>query len=615
MTGLFIKCYNFKFMDRKEVLVNNLKNVITSTRSALDSEIAHLVEMESNLLLQVRKAFNIDQEIAAQQLTYTRRRIEELKILKRSPFFAKVTYLFDNNRREVFISKFEFDSASDITVASWTAPVSELRFEDLGKAILRLPERKTKEVDLFQKDSYVIGEEKVVYYSQETEEFGIEIIYEDFLSTVKSEFGLSEIVAKIEKEQYQIIQSDPKTALIISGPAGSGKTTICLHRVAYLIQRPETSELYEGKKLLMLVQDTSTKNYFSSILPKLGIPNMLVDTYFDFGLQLLQLENFYEISLFNTDYDYLDYVEEKLKLLDKQVIKRKKTLKNALEELEALYKKHLQKEHFERFLRARLKHTLDYLDVTIMLMMIQNEEGRLCLQYEYYKSLGNGKYKKLIRTSEVLYGMVIIDEFQNYSHDQIALIKNLVDRTHSLVYVGDVNQKSILRPSSKRYSYDFSDCKKVELNKVYRNTKQILSYIKSLGYAVEVPDTIREGEEVRTFLVSDVPTLVEMVQSIITGLGVEETVGVLCDSDHVKNILNSALSENMINRPSMKVMTKTESQGTEFNSVICVNGNRVVQQNDKFSKLLETTARNMHYIGYTRAVEKLFVFECAEGGF
>lgn len=595
-------------MDRKELLLDNLKSSLASVRVGIDGELETLAEAEKNLIILVRKASTIDQEIAAQQLAYTRRRIEELTTLKKSPFFAKVTYTFDTDTKEVYISKYEFSVAGVNNISSWTAPVAELRFEDLGAATLQLPKNTAKEVELLQKDSYVIGEDKVVYYSQETVDLGVEIIYEDFLSNVKSEFGLSEIISKIEKEQYKIIQSDPKGSLIISGPAGSGKTTICLHRVAYLIQKPETSQLYNGKNLLMLVQDKSTQDYFASILPKLGIPNMYVETYFDFGKRVLGLMSAEETNLHNVEEDYLYYVEDKLKIVSKNKITKKKIGKNILEELNKLYKKNLSETHYEIFALMRAQNSFDYLDITIMLSMMEDEEGHVCIEEELHKPLRNGKYKAYTKFTKVKYGMVIVDEFQNYSKDQISVIRRLVDeQTKSLVYIGDINQKSLLRPESMISQYAFEDCNKVELNKVYRNTKQILEYIKACGYNIEIPENARTGDDVNSLTVDNENTLVTAIETIIAELTKEESVGILCDSLHTKKLLDLALEGIAKNRSNMRIMTKVESQGTEFNSVISINGGGNLLVGNKFENLLKATERNANYIGYTRAVEKLFV--------
>lgn len=595
-------------MERKELLLNNLKETISVLRGHIVTEIDQLAESEKELLVQVRKSFNIEQEIAAQQLTYTRRRIEELTALNQSPFFAKVVYYFDENKKDVYISKYSLSLEKMSNIASWTAPVAELRFQDIGKTDLYLPENQIKEVDLIQKDSYVIGEDKIIYYSQETQERGVEIIYEDFLSTVKSEFGLSEIISKIEKEQYAIIQSDPKISLIISGPAGSGKTTICLHRVAYLIQRPETSELYDGKKLLMLVQDTSTKEYFSSILPKLGIPHMYVETYFDFGIRVLGIVGATEAALQDRDEAYLEYIAEKLKILETHKIIKKRIGKNIVEELDRVYKKHLREKRYALFSISKMQNTFDYLDITIMLAMAQDEDGDICIEEEFHKAHRTGKYTAYRKFTKVNYGMVIVDEFQNYSKDQIAIIRKLIDKkTKALVYIGDQNQKSLLRPESSVSKYAFEDCHRVELNKVYRNTKQILEYIQSIGYKVEIPENAREGLPVESIIVENETVLVERIQIIISSMSLEESIGVLCDNAHIKRMLEYSLENIMKERTNMRVMTKVESQGTEFNSVICINGSGGAFEGSSFESMLKVAQRNADYIGYTRAVEKLFV--------
>ena len=587
--------------DAKNILVEGLISRISETRSTLLLEIDELIETEKDLANKFKKAYGIDQEIIMQQWVYTKKRIEQLVYLKQSPFFAKLAYSDEEGNKEVYISKFEY---SGDNIYSWVTPIAELRFEELGECEVDIPERKAKKVDLNQKDSYVISEEKIIYYSQEDKVDGVQIIYEDFLSSVKSEYGLSEIVSKIEKEQYKIIQSDPRVQLIISGPAGSGKTTICLHRVAYLLQTPETSDIYAGRDMIMFVQDKSTKDYFSSILPKLGIPNMSVMTYFEWGALHAELGDVEEINLSAIDEDYLDYLEEKVLILEKGKVTFKKFGKSFDEELEKLYKKFLKEKHFAIFSENKKNRKYDYLDITIMLSMMIFEGG-LCKEGEFHKSLGNGKYRKYMRKTKIDYSMIIVDEFQNYSYDQISLLKKCINKGNkSIVYIGDINQKSLLKPETKNEGGHFILCKKVELNKVYRNTKQILEFIKSKGYAVEVPENPKEGESVVTYEVSNNEDLMRRVKELLADKKENETVGVLCDGDQMKQAVKVFVKED----DKVKVMTKLESQGTEFNLVICINEReRNVGHSERFKKIMESINRNSDYIGYTRAVEKLEV--------
>lgn len=587
--------------DYKNHLVENVRSKVFEIQDSILNEIEILQEEEKKLSLLYKKSYSAQQDSIMQQWMYTKKRIEQLAYLKQSPFFAKVIYKDGEKVSEVYISKFEYSGKG---VSSWVAPVAELRFEELGDCEIALHDKKTKKVKLEQKDSYVISEEKIIYYSQEDKKSGIQIIFEDFLSTIKSEYGLSEIVSKIEKEQYKIIQSDPRYQLIISGPAGSGKTTICLHRVAYLLQTPETSDVYAGRNMIMFVQDKSTKDYFSSILPKLGIPNMSVMTYFEWGASLVELENVEEINLASIDEEYLEYLEEKVLILEKGKVVFKKFGKVFEEELDILYKKHLTQKHHVLFSENKKKHLYDYLDITIMLSMMVFE-GELCKEGEFHKSLGNGKYRKYTRKIKTEYSMIIVDEFQNYSYDQISLLKKCINRDNeSIVYIGDINQKSLLKPETKHAGDHFLLCKKVELNKVYRNTKQILEFIRREGYAVEIPENPKEGTDVHKHTIENKDDLIGKIQELILAKKEEETLGILCDSNDTKKNIQSFVKED----EKTKVMTKLESQGTEFNSVICINErNRNAKHSERFIKIMESIHRNADYIGYTRAVEKLEV--------
>lgn len=595
----------------KDELVCSLRSHIDDIRSLILAELERLKSREEELLTQVRRSFSMEQEMAAQQLTYCRRRIDELSSLSHSPFFAKVVYTSDREIKNVYISKYEF-IGSDIS--SWTTPIAELRFESLGDNIISLPGNIAKNINLNQKDNYVINDDKIIYYSQETPDAGVEIIYEDFLSNIKSEYGLSEIISKIEKEQYKIIQSKYNIPLIVSGPAGSGKTTICLHRISYLLQTPETADKYAGENMLMLVQDKSTKEYFSSILPKLGIANMYVYTYFEWACTVLEINdderNINEVNLYNIDEKYLTLLKAKINIISKNKVKQKKFGTDALLELDKLYKKYLSDDDYTLYSNYKNNNSYDYLDLTIVLIMATGEDG-LCREDEVYRSLGEGKYKLEKKRRKISYGLVMVDEFQNYSDDQLNIIKKVINpKTNSIVYIGDMNQKSMLRPSSTLHPNNYDECHRVTLDKVYRNTKNILEYIKSLGYDIVVPDKARDGRDVESYVASNISDLTNIISKVLKDKNETEIIGILFDNDELlDNYKVSAKHDENI-----RLMTKIESQGTEFNTVISIDSDNLdtlhaSNYSEEFINLKRLTKRNADYIGYTRAVERLVVVE------
>lgn len=592
----------------KEELVSSLRSKIGEISTYVKTELENLKEREPELLSQVRRASSMEQEMAMQQLIYTRRRIDELSNLSHSPFFAKIVYKSDGEVKSVYISKYEFSSSG---VSSWAAPIAELRFENLGASEIRLPKNVIKKVNLSQKDSYVINDEKIIYYSQETIDTGVEIIYEDFLSNIKSEYGLSEIISKIEKEQYKIIQSKYNRPLIVSGPAGSGKTTICLHRISYLLQTPETSDKYAGENMLMLVQDKSAKDYFSSILPKLGIANMYVYTFFEWATEILDLnseeKSVSEINLYNIDENYLNLLKDKVKVISKNKIPKRKFGADILEDLTKVYDKCLSAENYDLYSSYKNKNQYDYLDMTIMLSIMTAEDG-LCREEEVRKSIAPSKYKIEKKRRQISYGLVMVDEFQNYTSDQINIIQRVIDpRLNSLVYIGDPNQKSILKPESDLHSDLFSACDRVTLDKVYRNTKNILEYIQSAGYDITIPDKARDGQDVIKIKVNSISELQNEISSILETTSTE-TVGILFDN---QEILSNANLQSYVNS-NIRIMTKIESQGTEFGTVISINGTDLSQDNaysEEFVNMKKFAKKNADYIGYTRAVERLYVVD------
>lgn len=591
--------------DSKEQLTDKLREHIDLTRSEVDTELKTQIDLETKLFPEFTKATGMNREILAERLQNTRKRILELESMQKSPFFAKLTYYSKEEKgdREVYISKYSF---TDLNISSWVAPVAALRFEDLGDTEFKLPDRSKIHVDLNEKDSHVITEEKLVYFSNENKTEGVSIIYEDFFSNAKTEFGLSEIISKIQKEQYKIIQSDPNTPLIISGPAGSGKTTICLHRVAYLMQSPETEHKYSEHRMVMFVQDKSSKEYFASLLPKLGIDKMAIVTFFEWAAEILKLNKITEIDTYSVDEVYLEYLEAKTNLVQKtKSIKFKAS--NFTSQLESFYKTNLPPNFFEIFNSSAKQLNYDYIDMIIMMHMLFEKDG-LCIKVKYNKIVNFDQIQSSVRKTKIQYSLMIVDEFQNYSQEQIDLLKLCTNKNiNSLTYIGDLNQKNIFKPQSTKYNPNyFEDCNKISLEKVFRNTKQILSYIQNQGYAVAVPQEARDGEEVMEINISNQNELLNSLEEQLSNLDKKLTTGILCDTPKVKILIENKLEKTVLN---LRIMTKKESQGTEFNTAIVINGDFEEDKitTPKFEEMKKSIQRNNNYVGYTRAVEKLFV--------
>ena len=116
---------------------------------------------------------------------------------------------------------------------------------------------------------------------------------------------LKEVVATIQKEQNDIIRWPKNLPIIVQGSAGSGKTTIALHRLAYLIYRYK--EKMSGNEILVLAPNKLFLDYISDILPSLGATEVNQNTFEELMLSKLKLKG----KIYNKDEKLKDLMEEK----------------------------------------------------------------------------------------------------------------------------------------------------------------------------------------------------------------------------------------------------------------------------------------------------------------
>lgn len=228
------------------------------------------------------------------------RKLKELTILKDSPYFGKINFLDSkfNDEEEMYIGRFGVipDEGFEPLVVDWRAPIASLfYYGSLGEAYYVAPDGKAK-VDILKRRQIIAkkGELKGIFDSE------VDIkdeILQEVLSSNSSE-KLKDIVMTIQKEQDEIIRKDRTRNIIVNGVAGSGKTTIALHRVAYLLYNYR-KELED--KVLILGPNHIFMEYISQVLPSLGESKVKQQTFLDFTAE--QLEEPVEIASFE---EYLE---------------------------------------------------------------------------------------------------------------------------------------------------------------------------------------------------------------------------------------------------------------------------------------------------------------------
>ena len=169
-------------------------------------------------------------------------------------------------------------------VVDWRAPVASLFYgSKLGKNSYKAPAGEIG-VDIIKKRQYIIKKKKLIgLFDSDVD------VKDDILQLVLSknaEEKLKDIVMSIQEEQDNIIRQPRNKAVVVNGVAGSGKTTIALHRVAYLLYNYR--DVLQDK-VLILGPNSIFMEYISSVLPSLGEVGVEQKTYSEYAIELLDL--------------------------------------------------------------------------------------------------------------------------------------------------------------------------------------------------------------------------------------------------------------------------------------------------------------------------------------
>jgi DNA helicase IV len=546
-------------------------------------------------------------KIQARLLSNNQRRAQELEALHPSPYFIKCEVKFDGETasRIFYFAKFHY---SEESIFSWTAPASVIRFENPGRFSYLAPGNETKSGELISKEQYLITDGKIIFMAAEALNYPRELIYQEYFSQHKSSFILPEIIEQMEKVQDQVIRAHYQGSFLISGPAGSGKTTLALHRVAYLLQSPDTAEKLKAENSIVFVQDNSTKEYFSQLLPQLGINNVNITTFDRWALDQLNIFDHKFIVRYGNSEKEADLFEhaKSMALKNVQSIKYKKDIFAVL-----------QQTYFDVFtdglksllLQQKKDKVLDRFDLTLLLQAYINTEGGLKKEEVTHKQLKGGKLKKIYEIKPLKYSVLILDEVQNYLPQQIQVLQDCMDKANSIIYVGDLAQQTRLCTVKnwEDVGETFNEERIIKLAKNYRSTKQILEYISALGYQVNIPEKIKQGPQVQEHQIQTKQEEVNKVQQIVND-NKDVVVGILAKTPEYLEDYKQKLSGDK----NAHVLTINEAQGVEFD-VVCLVGISqdfflTEYDNVELNKEKSRINRDLLYVALTRAMNGLEIF-------
>lgn len=550
-----------------------------------------------------------------------------------TPYFSRIDFETQEGKETFYIGLTGIDKDYEPLVYDWRAPIANLYYNyGLGPSSYEGIEGRIEGTTSLKRQFDIkMGVLKNIYDN----ELGLS----DELLVMTLANNTSEhmraIVDTIQKEQNEIIRYSGTSTLVVEGVAGSGKTSVALHRIAYLLYNQK--DLNDKNVLIFSPGDTFT-NYISNVLPELGEENVSTTTFKEFAQNYIKghkiesltefIERYYEEgdpafdkTKFKLDYEYKSTLDRKIRdyfdslIFTKKIgLKKKFLTKDELNAIKSSVPSNLTFSDKISFMSDRIcsKFAIDEIKnspkMAEMLYKILNIETD---PVELYNSLTEANLDDKIHYED-LFGIlyvyfeihgyptlnyikqVIIDEAQDYSMWQFELIKNIF-KSASFTILGDSNQS--INPYLHYEKLDsitklFKDAKYRRLDRTYRSSKEIIEFA---------------GRILNLSSISSIrPSYGLEVESLTTDKTFDEINRILDDYekhgfDRVAIITKTSReSEHFKERfrdRKVDILPVYMAKGLEYDGVI------VATESDPFDK----SEKTLFYVAVTRALHALAV--------
>lgn len=271
---------------QEEEYLNQTLDIVKRNVENYESEIR---EMSDQIEEMLQHYHDNDVEVYTQMSNTVTMRDHMQSALKRNqratkkPYFGRIDFWDETLQKEETLYIGRGGIAKDTThqvVVDWRAPVANAYYENgLGECSYHAPDGRELPIRLDLKRTYEIDNGRLLDY------FDTEVIANDELLTKylakNKQAVLGEIIATIQKEQNDIIRKTPYHNIIVQGVAGSGKTTVAMHRISFILYnyaerfRPEDFYIVGSNRILL--------EYITGVLPDLdvyGIRQMTMEQLF-----------------------------------------------------------------------------------------------------------------------------------------------------------------------------------------------------------------------------------------------------------------------------------------------------------------------------------------------
>lgn len=287
--------YNEKYMEE----VNYLEEIIDLLKYKLDIETEKLAEQKADLISARKemwentthsssdfdKLSDLNQYLSAlnsQTFSYTEleKRIAKYEKMIDSPYFARIDFTEEGyvDTEKIYIGLFNLmdEETHEIKVYDWRAPISSVYYRsELGPVEYKAPAGIIKGT-ISLKRQYRITKGKLEYFFDSNVNIIDEMLMEALSKNMSSK--MKTIVETIQKQQDLIIRDLDNDLLVVQGVAGSGKSSVALHRIAFLLYQGLNLKL-SANNVIVISPNTLFSKYISNVLPELGEDNIKEYTF------------------------------------------------------------------------------------------------------------------------------------------------------------------------------------------------------------------------------------------------------------------------------------------------------------------------------------------------
>ncbi|MCI8498417.1 MAG: UvrD-helicase domain-containing protein [Bacilli bacterium] len=550
-----------------------------------------------------------------------------------TPYFSRIDFESDNKKNTYYIGLTGVDKEYEPVVYDWRAAVANLYYNyGLGESQYESDEGLVLGTTTLKRQFDIrLGNLLSVYDN----EVGVNDILLESVLAGNTDLYMRNIVDTIQKEQNDIIRASIGTDLIVEGVAGSGKTSVALHRIAYLLYNQKN---LTNKNVLIFSPSEIFTEYISSVLPELGEENVATTTFKDFaanyikGIKIESLVEFIERCYESNSKDkqleemlsfsYRDKIDRflsdyflSLKFTKKLGLKTSflsaselNNLKNRVPSKLSFYDRieYLSEKVCEYFQIDEVKNAAKIQKILRKILGVivspielwesfigkridkVNYEEIFAILYLYFEVNGYPSMSQI--------KLLVIDEAQDYSLWQFAFIKKIFNNAKFTI-LGDRNQS--INPYLKYSSLEdikdiFGSAKYKQLKNTYRSSKEIIEFANHILNLKDI-HSIRKSNGIDVIEKKE-KNLHDDLSSDITLLRDKglNRIAIITKNEEEKNYIESLLTSLEVD-----IIPVYLAKGLEYDGVIIYT--------DLSNKYLDSE-KNLFYVACTRALHALVVY-------